>query len=442
MDGPGLTRAMATFGALPKMVAISGQLDAIIEFTSSRNNIAKDLKQALLKLRATVNNAKVDHERLTSRLAAAEKSEKKAPKSTQTDAFFFAGNSTMTNEAIDFAVGQKRTPALKRGRSSPEKGKIRPKRRRVSGQAERVRLSVPVQEGSDHPQVPQRTYASVVKSRERTRPGNSNIEKKEENKSSGKKGKQGLKPKHTPTTSAAQIKTKGEALIIKTEASQYAEVLRKMRADERLADLGKNVRSIRRTRTGEMLLTLKRGVKDQGPSYQKLAEEVVGNGVQVRSLGSTVTIQVKNLDEVTEVTELVAALKEQCQIEVSPMAITLRQGQFSTQVATVKLLAADAKKVAATGRVRVGWSVCPVSIPRPTTACFKCFGQGHLARDCKSTDRSKLCRRCGSEGHKAQGCLLPLKCAICIEGGKSPTNHMAGGPRCPGAKSVAQPCSR
>ncbi|XP_065072524.1 uncharacterized protein LOC135696917 [Ochlerotatus camptorhynchus] len=103
-----------------------------------------------------------------------------------------------------------------------------------------------------------------------------------------------------------------------------------MKADERLVEMGNNVRSIRRTRTGEMLLVLKRGAKDQGPTYQKLANGVVGNGVQVRSLGSTITIQIKDLDEVIEATKLDKALREQCQIEVPSTAVTLRKGLWPT----------------------------------------------------------------------------------------------------------------
>lgn len=304
--------------------------------------------------------------------------------------------------------------------------------------------------------VAHQSNASVDVPKKRAGIANRNTEKPSGSKGGKQGGKKGTPPKPpkppdktAPKSSAARTRNKGEALILKTDASKYAEVLKKMRTDERLVEMGSNVRSIRRTRTGEMLLVLKRGAKDQGPTYQKLAKEVVGSGVQVKSLGSTITIQVKDLDEVTEATEIVTALREQCQVEVPQSAITLRKGLFSTQVATIRLSAAEARKAVAAGRVRVGWSVCPVSIPRPVTACFRCFGQGHVARDCKNTDRSKLCRWCGSEGHKARGCQKPPRCTICAEKGNTPTNHMAGGPRCPGsksnaakAKSNAQPCSR
>ncbi|XP_065079396.1 zonadhesin-like [Ochlerotatus camptorhynchus] len=378
-DWPGLIRTMNSFGPLPRLLAIAGQLDAIIEFTSTKSNIAKDLKQALRQLRANVNEAQDDHERLRKRLEVAERAEQKEPKSTQTDAFNFAGNNTMSSEALHFAVtqGQKRN----RPSPSPVKGAARPKRRKVSVQVESAVVDVP---------------------KKRAGIANRNTEKPSGSKGGKQGGKKGTPPKPpkppkppdktAPKSSAARTRNKGEALILKTDASKYAEVLKKMRTDERLVEMGSNVRSIRRTRTGEMLLVLKRGAKDQGPTYQKLAKEVVGSGVQVKSLGSTITIQVKDLDEVTEATEIVTALREQCQVEVPQSAITLRKGPFSTQVATIRLSAAEARKAVAAGRVRVGWSVCPVSIPRPVTACFRCFGQGHVARDCKNTDRSKLCR--------------------------------------------------
>jgi hypothetical protein len=55
MDGPQLVRAVKKrVNMLPRMVALTEQLDAIIEFFSVRSTTNKDLKQSLLLFRGTL----------------------------------------------------------------------------------------------------------------------------------------------------------------------------------------------------------------------------------------------------------------------------------------------------------------------------------------------------------------------------------------------------
>lgn len=46
----------------------------------------------------------------------------------------------------------------------------------------------------------------------------------------------------------------------------------------------------------------------------------------MRTLTQDATLKVKNLDEVTEVEELVTALRQQCEVQVAAAAIRLRKG--------------------------------------------------------------------------------------------------------------------
>ncbi len=79
---------------LPKVVALSEQLDALIEFAKSRTNTTKYLKQALYMLRSSVDAAKKEHAELKARAVAAEKNATevtgRATKSVQTDTCTFA----------------------------------------------------------------------------------------------------------------------------------------------------------------------------------------------------------------------------------------------------------------------------------------------------------------------------------------------------------------
>ena len=56
----------------------------------------------------------------------------------------------------------------------------------------------------------------------------------------------------------------------------YATVLKTMRTDPSIAGLGEDVRNIRRTRTGVMLLVLKKDVKISSNVYSDLAWTVHG----------------------------------------------------------------------------------------------------------------------------------------------------------------------
>ena len=54
-----------------------------------------------------------------------------------------------------------------------------------------------------------------------------------------------------------------------------------MRGETQLKELGADMRSIRRSRTGEMILELLKDAKNKGASYKAVAEQVLGKEVQV-----------------------------------------------------------------------------------------------------------------------------------------------------------------
>lgn len=56
---------------------------------------------------------------------------------------------------------------------------------------------------------------------------------------------------------AGAKREKGDKLVIRTEQSKYSEVLKAMRSDAKLMDLGADMRTIRRSCTGEMILEFK-----------------------------------------------------------------------------------------------------------------------------------------------------------------------------------------
>lgn len=436
MSGADLTRALnRNRDGLPKMMVVVEQLDHLIEFTSGRTTISKDLKQGLLKLRKSVNLAKMEYDILAEEQSAVDA--RKEERSTQTDSSLFAGNATTAHESMQLAGavgGRDNLPTARATR--PEQAKTYAGKVKSAGVKKR-----PAEDGqkgataSTSSQASKPTAKRAKGNRGKEQPKKVNPARKAPNQPNqgeenpwitvGKK-----KPLRKAKAKQVRKRDKGEALVFKTEADTYAEVLRAMRGENRLSALGADVKSIRRTRAGEMIMVLKKEAGQKGPSYKVLAQEVLGDKVEVRALTAEATLQVKNLDEITDAEELAAALKQQCEIEVQSASVRLRKGPAGTQIAAVKLPVGEVNKAIGIGKIRVGWSVCPLSIYEPPEACFRCFEQGHKSWECKGPDRSKLCRKCGEEGHIAKDCKSTPKCLIC----KANKGHMTGGPKCPSTR--------
>ena len=75
--------------------------------------------------------------------------------------------------------------------------------------------------------------------------------------------------------------------------------------------------------------------------------------MHIRALTSEVTLQLKNLDEITEGCDIAQALKEKCGVEVATEVSRLRKDPAGTQVATFRLATADAMLQVFRGRTQV-----------------------------------------------------------------------------------------
>ncbi|XP_062702807.1 uncharacterized protein LOC134285639 [Aedes albopictus] len=454
MDGAWLLRAISqeVGKGRPALEVAEHQLGKIIDFATTKSNISKDLKTALLRLRVSVDEAKQEHAVALLAATAAEPAKENVSKFTQTEAFSFAG-SPRSEEANARDKRDKHSQKRARQPSGEElSGGARKARRIITPKAggnagksdpsqgsRKAGKGGPEKAGPSRndgnkglrPMVgPQQPQSRAVQGED---PPWTKVERKKKKKVNPQVEVQDAKPRRRK---AGARREKGDAIVIKTEQSKYSDVLKTMRSDAKLEGLGADVRSIRRTRTGEMILELKRQKEHKGAAYKRLAEKVLGEGVQVRALTHEATLKVKDIDEITEVEELVTALRQQCDVQVAAAAVKLRRGPAGTQIALVQLPVADVKKSVKVGSIKVGWCVCHLTFHEPPEVCFRCLEPGHKSWDCKGPDRRKLCRRCGAEGHKAQSCTSPPICMICT-GKTSKNRHAMGGPGCPAFKKAA-----
>ncbi|XP_011313274.1 uncharacterized protein [Fopius arisanus] len=234
-----------------------------------------------------------------------------------------------------------------------------------------------------------------------------------------------------------------DALIVRpVSKEQYCDILRRVKK-EVPQDQAACVQSIRRTTTGDMLLTLRKAT-DGAPQLRKTIADLLGDDAEVVSKGPQEELEIKDLDEITTKEEVLEALQaaagEEFSIDIGAVK-AVRKGFRGTQTAVVSLAAKVARKVVGdTSKIKIGWVNCRiVRVERPPK-CYRCWHFGHMAIHCKSkVDRSRLCTKCAEPGHKASECKATPKCAICADNdSKADLEHIAGGGRCPEFRAALQ----
>jgi len=254
----------------------------------------------------------------------------------------------------------------------------------------------------------------------------------------GKKKRKRKKSVRQPEAQASKPRWKAprpDAIIItKTSEDSYADILKKMKANPELNELGEQVNKIRKTAKGELLLELKRGNGEQQNKLRQHAEQALVNLANVRTVSHEILIECRDIDEVTTREEICTAIQDQFTTTgtVNSSAIkSLRPTRYGTQTALISLPARSAQMLIKAGRIRIGWVRCRLRELITPTRCFRCLGYGHVARDCKSeVDRTGACFKCGGKGHVAKNCEEPPKCVLCEPDCTGGNKHSTGNKKC------------
>lgn len=232
------------------------------------------------------------------------------------------------------------------------------------------------------------------------------------------------------------LKHKPEALILKpTEGHSYAEVLKTLRENgNKESDV--KVKTIRKTKTGSMLIELERGERVNPELFNKM-KEVMKDSAEVRSGTANVTLNIRDLDALTTTEEVAQAIVDAIQIEESEMKIKISKPNSRELVqAYVTMPPKKAEELLTVESVKIGW--CRVKVRRHILRrkCFRCFGTGHEQWNCTGPDRrgQGLCIRCGNTGHVMKNCTQARKCCLCIEAGYEPIDHLPASGKCKAAK--------
>lgn len=227
-------------------------------------------------------------------------------------------------------------------------------------------------------------------------------------------------------------KERSEAVMIKPQQGHsYADVLKDLRSKVKPEDNNVAVRSIRKTKTGAILLVMGKG-GNKG-EFCNAVKDTLKEAAVVEDLSPKATIEIQDLDALSSVEEVIAAINRVTKLEKDEMKVHLTAANIREQKrAFVTLPVTGAKELLKTERLKIAMTNCRIRYREETKRCYRCFGTGHLQWECKGPDRKGmgLCIQCGESGHKIKECKNTPKCCICFKEGKTPTNHLPGSKRC------------
>lgn len=224
-----------------------------------------------------------------------------------------------------------------------------------------------------------------------------------------------------------RIKIRGEALTIKAPESSYAEILKNMKTKIDPEEVGVNIKYIRRTREGDLLVELAKG-EGQAKKLENAIKNSLGDDLQVKTLSEKHLLEIKDMEESTTAEDIIKGLttvvgvSEREHIKVH----NIRVSYSGTKQAIVQISARAAAIINKKERVKISWINCRVKMKIPIKRCYRCMETGHIARMCNGKDRSNSCRKCGNDGHKAKECKNSIRCIICADAGRQKVNHYIG----------------
>jgi len=155
---------------------------------------------------------------------------------------------------------------------------------------------------------------------------------------------------------------RNDAIVIAASAGgSYADILKKVKAEPQLKELGQAVQAVRRTAKGELLVILNKVSDPKTVELQTTMKAVLGNNVDVRALTETMLIEVKDIDETTDKADILCAVQSQFDVELPESAVVnLRVAYGGTQTATLRVMPDIGRRLLEKGKIRLGWTWCRV----------------------------------------------------------------------------------
>ena len=233
-------------------------------------------------------------------------------------------------------------------------------------------------------------------------------------------------------------RTRPDALLIKpAEGKSFADVLGIIRKDAKPDENSTEIRNVRRTYAGDILLEL--GPKTTNKEgFSNTLKEILGEQASILMLEPKSTLEIRDLDDFTTEEEVKEAFTRDFGTTNENIKVYVTKPNARAQkVAIVNLCTKVAEAALRKERIRIGLVNCKIQKRIEVVRCNTCFGYGHTKATCKGPNRrnENVCLKCGEKGHKKSECKGNPKCFLCEGHAKEepPDNvaHIAGSGACP-----------
>ena len=169
---------------------------------------------------------------------------------------------------------------------------------------------------------------------------------------------------------------RGDAILIQMEGMNYAGVLKHIKEKVNPADLGVEVKGLKKTKICELILTVKNGLDKAEKPRQALKERAPEASAFL--LTRKKIPHVKDVDRITSIGEIKEAISNQVNIRTEDFEVrALRPAYGGRQNATIIMRESDANKLKKTKTVVIGWSRCRIMERKQELRCSRCWKQGH-----------------------------------------------------------------
>lgn len=228
-------------------------------------------------------------------------------------------------------------------------------------------------------------------------------------------GKQGKEQKNETNTTRGRYKD--EAIIIKSNGKSYAEMLSTVKSID-ISSTEANVKSIRKTKKGDLLLILPKGEGKADKLKREIENKIENTVVQVNKEHKS-TLFITNIDGITTQEEIEKTIKNEIKLEENEQLkiLNLIKNQRETQTAIIELTIGAATRLLGMQYIKIGWLLCEVTPRRKVTKCVKCWSYNHVSEKCNGPNRQNCCHKCGEEGHRATECNSQEYCPLCNKTG-------------------------
>lgn len=217
-----------------------------------------------------------------------------------------------------------------------------------------------------------------------------------------------------------------EKVIIKSDGKQYADILRTLKKNVNIDQIGVKVKNIKRTAGGDVLIEVQGGKSEATALKEAIIEKDVQAQVKIKN--NEEIIHILDIDGDLNVQQIEEAVKRSVgnAREGDVRLLSCRPNQRGNQTATLAVKKGTATTLIKKGTLKIGWVPCRLRARVNITRCFRCLDFGHHTNECNGEDKTNICLKCGKENHKAKDCNNTSFCLTCKKEG-----HRAEQTACP-----------